>query len=1212
MDSHYLPHPDESRYESLWQEEPPLLFVLVVVIASADAQAQLASLAAQLKPTSVQTAYLFLCSSADQNAAAQIFAASSALPCLLAQSGERLASDSIYLVPYQSSATVHDGNVYLTPLSTENTFIQGTNALLESVALQHKYLTVAVNLGDQTSTEFASMSQVREAGGLALQALAAGRLQAADAIALTGSYDAVFSSDALPAELLRLTTGINPFQNSNNSCLNGETVQPVLTLLRTHLGIDLQGYCLSIICRRLHRRMLLRMKDRSTYYTLLQSSSTEVQKLGSDLLMPFTRFFRDAECWTTLSDLGLPRLFALGEGKPTRIWSAGCSTGEEAYSLAMLLVEHQTKTTSPVPFVIFGTDVDTTALLAARAGLYSHTIEQELSPERLKRFFIKEERGYRVVSELRDICIFSDHNLCFDAPLADVDLLVCRNTIGLFDHPLQEQAIVNILYALAPQGICMLGKADVTVGLDSHLTPLHAGHRLYFKAPTTMDRNTAQTRPQTAPKPQATDMESLPTQDMRSPVAMPGALQRYANSVVSTRFGPPGIIVDSSLNVIEIRGELAPFIQVSAGLASGKLQQLVKPVLASSIFDLVQQATPGNAPLSSNCLLPGFTESVTIEVLPLPTDSLERLFFLVLLQGGAMAPENAARNIVSPTRSSADSVSFVPEPSSSSSVIDADQQTNKEQESRREERTAAQRPIAPAPTLSLNEQRNSRSNAAGTLVQQAVQIEAEGPAHRVNAEVIGLIASSDIPLLLLTKDFVIRLLSPPMADILGLSPSDVGKVLTTLDLHLNDFGPIEPLLTEVLQTLRTHEQEVQDRQQHWFRLVIRPHRVTNEIRGLVVMLVDIDTERTLRHQLIHARDFAACILQQIPVPLAVLHADLSFRSANAAFQNVTGSANQILTGWSLQNFTQRFWGVSADETELHKLEALPIGGLIETEFSTRSAPGQTLLIKGQALLNGTARVVLLLVEDVTLRRETERLLARQQSALTDQLKNRDTLLKVTQKELHDLAQHLFTVQEQERERIASELHDDVSQRLSLLHMACDRLSQLHHPPAEAAEINSITQQVQSLASDVRVMSHNLHPALLKQLGLVVALKSLVDDFREKENLPATLTSTIGALQPSDLASTTCYRVVQEALRNVAKHAGQTHVKISLDSMDDLLRLQIRDFGNGFDQGSSVPQSGLGLTSMRERTRIAGGTFSITSTLGEGTVIVAEVPAGIDA
>ena len=473
---------------------------------------------------------------------------------------------------------------------------------------------------------------------------------------------------------------------------------------------------------------------------------------------------------------------------------------------------------------------------------------------------------------------------------------------------------------------------------------------------------------------------------------------------------------------------------------------------------------------------------------------------------------------------------------------------------------------------------------------------------RAKIEVASVLESADIPLLLVGADLTLRMFSPGMARIVGLRRLQLGAPL--MELPLTGARSVTQVLAEVLQTRETQEQEVQDGAGRWYTLRVGPHRSAGETVGVVLTLVDVDTERVLRQQLLASRDFAACMLQEVPLPIAVLHADLTFRSANTAFQNL---AETLLEGASLEDVAWRCWGVGAEAVGLHRLKNLPTDGMVEAEFTTGRPLGKVLLMKGRALTNGAERVLLLMMEDVTLRRETEHRQARQQTALAHEAEHRNTLLKLTQKELHDLAHQLFTVQEQERERIARELHDDVSQRLSLLEMACSSLSWTGRRVDDRREIESLLGQIHSLANDVRTMSHHLHPAVLKHLGLVAALQTLVDAFTDKESLPVTFASTVEGVEISDMASTTCYRIAQEALRNVAKHAGRTPVEVSLETADGWLRLQVRDAGRGFDPAPLVPYRGLGLTSMRERARIAGGSFAMTSRPGAGTVVVAEVP-----
>jgi two-component system CheB/CheR fusion protein len=194
------------------------------------------------------------------------------------------------------------------------------------------------------------------------------------------------------------------------------------------------------------------------------------------------------------------------------------------------------------------------------------------------------------------------------------------------------------------------------------------------------------------------------------------------------------------------------------------------------------------------------------------------------------------------------------------------------------------------------------------------------------------------------------------------------------------------------------------------------------------------------------------------------------------------------------------------------------------------------------------------------------------------------------------------MQEEERQRVARELHDDISQRLSWLEILCAKAES-----NDDQTLRAVRKEVQSLNTDVREISHRLHPAILSDLGLSAAIKSLMDDFRQREQMPVTYSELEVPENMPPSVMTALYRVTQEALRNVSKHAGQTHVKVSLEGVNGAIRLQVRDFGHGFDQDADYPVRGLGLISMEERARIAGGMFSVTSSLGNGTNIVVDIP-----
>jgi two-component system CheB/CheR fusion protein len=342
------------------------------------------------------------------------------------------------------------------------------------------------------------------------------------------------------------------------------------------------------------------------------------------------------------------------------------------------------------------------------------------------------------------------------------------------------------------------------------------------------------------------------------------------------------------------------------------------------------------------------------------------------------------------------------------------------------------------------------------------------------------------------------------------------------------------------------------------------------------------------------------------MPIVVLDEDLGVRTANTAFRELSGlSAEELDQRW-LPDLVTLLWGIDCMRERLQGLLDDP-ETTIEFEHESPAPQKKNMLVKGQVVTTGGRKVVLLMIDDVTSRREAEQLIAHQKEALQSEIAKASLTLSRTREQLRGLTSHLFQVEEEERQRVARELHDDVSQRLSFLEMLLSDVSATPMSPERTKKLEAARNELQGLNTDVRQMSHRLHPKVLKDLGLAAALRGLIEEFDRREGMPATFSSRNLPESLPDEASTAIYRITQEALRNVAKHAGRTHVKVALDSVDHSLELSVKDFGVGFDTDTADNSEGLGLISMQERTRIAGGSFEVDSELGAGTTITVRVP-----
>ena len=1032
--------------------------------------------------------------------------------------------------------------------------------------------------------------------------------------------DFVGSPAEIGSELERLASQlvspqIGSIEEDRQASTDEHSLQRILQTLRSSTGLDLRHYKPQTIRRRIARRMVIRrIESLAEYARFLQVRPDEVRTLHDDALINVTRFFRDPDLWHQISTHLLPVFFQnRAPDKPVRIWCAGCATGEEAYSIAICVLEFLKSNGLDTSVHIFGTDASEFAIEKARAAIYPESLISDVVPERLRRFFVKVDRGYQVAKRVRDCCIFARQDLTSDPPFSHIDLLFCRNVLIYFNQPLQKQIITTFHYALEPDGFLLLGTSESLRDYGDFFRAFDRKARIYSKVGGALARPHGFSQAMTAnlfPSSMRGGRYSGFSAEDWSDVE----LQRSADRIVLARYAPSGLIVDEHLKVLQARGQTAPYVELTPGAITWNLAGLVRDDIATDVLAAVNRAISGYAPVSVTCL-PRVQNNeqtpIQVDVLPVTSASTRTRCFLVLFS----VPPNLGKTVIDqlalPGPGEIESGKVVTQLRQDlSSTRFHLQSLIEERDARNQELVSANEEIQ-----SANEELQSTNEELETTKEELQSANEE--LQTVNEEMLqrnavltqtgndltNLINSVNIPLLMLNDQLNIRQFTPPMERLLNVRAADIGRSISEIRLQLN-IENIQPILKEVLDTLETREVEVQDREGRWHLMRVRPYRTSdNKIEGLVLVLLDIDQLRRSEQELRAARDFANSVIQGVTMPLLVLETDCTIRSANKAFLDLAHRKGRDLSGFSLPDLVVQLWGLEGCKERLEDLLKAGPGKLLEFEHKSTTSESKIVWIKGQVLPIDHSPVFLLTFDDITARREAEMLYVTQHENLQREIETKNRSLFRAQEQLRDLASHLLIVQEEERQRVARELHDDISQRLSLI--------DLQFAEVEAGnpdKLSAIRQVVQSLDTDVRAISHRLHPAILKDLGLSLALRAMVREFRQREHMPATYSESNVPENLPQAVSTALYRIAQEALRNITKHAGETHVKVSLTGENGNVRVQVRDFGAGFDQDSEdYPTKGLGLISMEERARIAGGAFSVKSALGEGTSIVVEIP-----
>lgn len=1013
-------------------------------------------------------------------------------------------------------------------------------------------------------------------------------------------------------EVRSLEEGVSPPDDE-------QSFHRILQMLRGVSGLDLRQYKPETLRRRIARRLILLRKDSlAEYVRFLQIRPDELRLLQEDLLINVTRFFRDPGFWESVRDNVLPTLLQdRSPDRPIRIWCAGCSTGEEAYSLAITLLEYLSSRNLDVPVQVFGTDASDQSIEAARMAIYPESLASEITAERLRRFFVKVDRGYQVSKRVRDLCIFARQNLSNDPPFSHIDMLSCRNVMIYFNQALQRQLMVTFHYALESGGYLLLGMSEGLRDYGDIFGTVDRKYKIYTKTSASLPNSYDLPRSYSL-----TQRTGLPTRSSFEPEASDNwpelELQRAADRIVLARFGPPGLIVDERMNVLQSRGQMGPFMELSPGGVSWNLLRVLKDGIAEAARLAVQRAVRESMPVTAKtCLIDeeDGEQTVQIDVLPVTSAVSRPRCFLVLFQtlgeGTLTKPSEQGplphltmdekERLIAQLRQDLSSTRFHLQ-----SLVEERDARNQELVSANEEIQSANEELQSTnEELETTKEELQSANEELQTVNDELQ-QRNNILTQTGNDLTNLLNSVHIPLLMLTSDLTIRQFTPPMQRLLNVRSSDVGRAISEIRLQLS-IEDIEPILHEVLETLGTREMEVQDREGRWHLLRVRPYRTAdNKIEGLVVLLLDIDQLRNSQQRLLDAHHFASAVVESVPVPMAVVDGAGSIRSVNTAFCELSEMSPKDLDGRALPELVQYLWGIRGMRERLNGLLAGLENGF-EWEHESKGVQKKTLFVRGRVLTADGEHVVLLLMEDITLRREAERVIAGQKEALEGEVELAARTLHRTKEELRGLTDHLLTGQEEEREHVARELHDDISQRLSLIEILLTEVEPAKMSRQDAENLETAKAQLASLNTDVRQISHRLHPAILKDLGLPAALKALVEEFDRREGMPGTFSAQDLPDHWRETAATAIYRITQEALRNVAKHAGRTHVKVVLRGVDGALELKVMDFGIGFDQESELLSEGLGMISMQERARLAGGTFRVQSSLGAGTTITVCVP-----
>ncbi len=769
--------------------------------------------------------------------------------------------DHVYPIPANTNMALTDGRLTLSARSAVPGENMPIDYLFRSLAAIHKDRAIGVLLSGGGTDGSLGCQAIKAEGGItfAQDEKSARHISMPRTAVLDGTVDYVLPPREIAHQLVRLVE--HPYNRQGLAALldhgsppgatveaRADPVADIVALLRSGTDVDFSNYKRSTIQRRILRRMALRAVERvEDYLGLLRNDPTEVRNLYEDFLIRVTQFFRDPEMYAALSEKVLSALVdAHVPDTPIRIWVAGCSTGEEAYSLAMCLLECMEKQSKNVPVKILATDLNESALVKARAGVYLDNIEIDVSPERLRRFFVRVNGHYQISKAIRDLCVFSRHNLATDPPFGHIDLVSCRNVLIYMDTGLQRRILPILHYALVPQGYLVLGSSENLGAVADLFEAVDAKQRIFRK-------NVA-----TAAHLDFTPFVPAEGRGGGGPREEGGAVwsaldvQKEADRLVLARYAPVGVVVDESMTVLQFRGRTAHYLEPAPGMASLDLFRMLREGLLADVRAAVNQAkTQGTAVTRDGLrLTDGQIRTVRVEVIPFKVPPTQTRCFLILFQDTApdAAPAEAPPAGTSPAPAAPPpDVTVAQLQQELTALREYLQSVIEEQEATNEELKAANEEI-----LSANEELQSTNEELQTAKEEAQSANEELATvneelrHRnaemaqINNDLINILSGVNIPIVMVGRDLRIRHFTPPAEQLFNLIPTDTGRPIS--DIRTNLAVPDLPRrIAAVIDTLAAAEAEIQDTQSRWYSLRIRPYvMMEGKIDGASIVLLDID------------------------------------------------------------------------------------------------------------------------------------------------------------------------------------------------------------------------------------------------------------------------------------------------------------------------------------------------------------------------------------
>ena len=917
----------------------------------------------------------------------EILQRATTMPVVEAQDQVNVAPNCVYVLPPNREMAIFHGALQLSEPEMPRGQRMVIDSFLRSLADDQGEKAIGIILSGTGTDGTLGLRAIQGAGGITLvQEPSTAKYDGMPVSAIQAGYATyTLPVEKMPEQLLSNTRQLN-VQNEKPqpepTAANG--LSRILMLLRSGTGNDFSLYKKSTIGRRIERRMSQHnIEDIEVYARYLKEHPAEVHLLFKELLINVTSFFRDAEAFAAMKDEVLPLLL---KDKPEnyvfRVWVAGCATGEEAYSIAMLLREHMDETGREFKTQIYSTDLDDDAIATARAGFYPPNIAQDVTPERMRRYFTKEDAGYRVKKEIREMVVFATQNIIKDPPFTKLDLLSCRNLMIYLEPELQNRVIPAFHYALKPGGVLFLSPSESIGNHVELFSPLNRKWKFYQTTPSISSTRVVMSSGLSWTK----DNPSKGSEEVTTKIKETDFAEVTRRALLQS-YAPASVVTNIKGDILFVHGDTGKYLRPAPGQAGFNVIEMAREGLQLELRTAIQTATEQNIPTLNREVSFGSNGDilrVSFSVRPLPfTDAAQGLLLVSFQEVAETKPEravdksalnkgkaaNGKRPEVSVEQHRIEELerdlSYTKE--NLHATIEEQQASNEELKSTNEEMQSTNEELQ-----STNEELETSKEELQSVNEELVTVNAElqnkiEQLAGMQNDMKNLLDNVNVGTIFLNDTLGIKRFTREAVRVFRLVASDVGRPLSDIKSNIKD----DDLLADaqaVLDSLVPREREVFTNGGEWYLARTQPYRtLDNVIDGVVLTFTDITKRMQAESAMKDARELSESIVNTVREPLVVLDEACKVISASRSFYDSFKVSPQDTVGRQLYELGNRQWDIpklrELLETELPAKQVIE-GFEVEHDFPVIGK--RKMLLNARRITGKTegSQLILLAIEEV--------------------------------------------------------------------------------------------------------------------------------------------------------------------------------------------------------------------------------------------------------